>query len=100
MTAERSIREIALRKLRDLAPVLRERGIARADMFGSVARDAATGSSDIDLIVELSRPLGFAFFELEQFVADQLGMPVELSTRASMRPRVLAQAERDLVRVF
>lgn len=100
MATEQTVREQALRKLRDLAPVLRERGIVRAEMFGSTARNTATETSDIDLIVELSRPMGFEFFELESYVSEQLGVPVELLTRASMRPRVLAQAEHDLVRVF
>jgi predicted nucleotidyltransferase len=93
-------RDATVQKLRDLAPILRERGIARVDLFGSVARDEAVEGSDIDLVVELSRSMGFEFFELEDFISEKLGAPVELSTRASMRPRVLAQAESDLVRVF
>jgi hypothetical protein len=66
-------------------------GLALADMD----RD-----SDLDLIVELSRPMGFEFFALEEFLSDTLGVPVELSTRAGMRRRVLAAAEEDIVRVF
>jgi predicted nucleotidyltransferase len=93
-------REAMLQKLRKLAPQLRERGVARIDLFGSIARNEAGNASDVDLLVELSRPMGFEFFALEEFLADALGRPVELSTRAGMRPRVLASAEEDLVRVF
>lgn len=89
-----------LRKLRELVPQLRARGVARIDLFGSIARDEADANSDVDLLVELSRPMGFEFFALEEFLTDALGVPVELSTRAGMRPRVLASAEEDLVRVF
>ena len=44
--------------------------------------------------------MGFEFFALEEFLSDTLGVPVELSTRAGMRRRVLAAAEEDIVRVF
>lgn len=95
-----SIRETTLQKLRELAPQLRERGVRRADLFGSVARGDAGETSDIDLLVELSQPMGFEFFALEEFLSKAMGRNVELSTRAGMRPRVLAAAEEDLVRVF
>ena len=94
------LRETTLERLRALEPQLRERGIKRADLFGSVARGDASEDSDVDLLVELSRPMGFEFFALEDFLSDTLGRSVELSTRAGMRPRVLAAAEEDLVRVF
>ena len=89
-----------LSRLKELGPELRARGVAHLDLFGSVARGEAADGSDIDLLVELSRPLGFEFFRIEALLSDALGVPVELSTRAGMRPRVLEQAERDLVRVF
>lgn len=87
-------------KLRALGPVLREKGVARIDLFGSVAAGAARADSDVDLLVELSRPMGFEFFTLEQSISKLLGAPVELSTRAGMRPRVLADAEKHLVKIF
>jgi hypothetical protein len=100
MTDQPLTRETTLKKLRDLAPQLRARGISRVDLFGSIARDEANGESDVDLLVELSRPMGFEFFALEEFLTTALGVPVELSTRAGMRPRVLATAEGEIVRVF
>lgn len=89
-----------LAKLRELAPQLRERGVARIDLFGSLARDEANPDSDVDLLIELSRPMGLDFFSLEAFLSDALGIKVELSTRAGMRPRVLAAAQKDIVHVF
>ena len=93
-------RERILHRLRELAPTLRERGIARVDLFGSLAENRAGPDSDVDLLVELSRPLGFEFFELQAFLTEELGVPVELSTRGGMRPRVLADAKKHLVRVL
>jgi predicted nucleotidyltransferase len=93
-------RELTIRRLRELAPQLRERGIASIALIGSVARNEARADSDVDVLVELSQPMGFEFFALEDYLTDMLGAPVELSTRAGMRPRVLAAAEADLVRIF
>jgi len=54
---------------------LRDMGIARLEVFGSVARDAATASSDVDLLVEFDRAVGlFHFFRVERFLKDILGV--------------------------
>ena len=91
---------VVIAKLRQLGPELRGRGIARLDLFGSVAQDKARLDSDVDILVELSRPMGFEFFDLQEFIAAQLGAPVELATRSGMRPRVLIEAEKTLVNVL
>lgn len=93
-------RERVIERLHRLAPTLKKRGVERVDLFGSVALDQAGPDSDIDLLVELSRPMGFEFFELQDFISKELGVPVELATRAGLRPRVLADAEKHLVRVI
>ena len=79
---------------------LEARGVAHIHLFGSVARGEAERRSDVELLVDLREPLGFAFFELEAFLSEMLGVRTELSTRASLRPRVLASAEKDLVPIF
>ena len=54
-------RDELLTKLRELKPWLEEQGIVNVRLFGSYARDDARPDSDVDLIVELSKPLGFRF---------------------------------------
>jgi hypothetical protein len=93
-------RASVLEGLRRLGPELRARGVARIDLFGSVATDQAGPDSDVDLLVELARPMGFEFFELQDFISTELGVPVELATRGGMRPRVLAEAAKHLVRAL
>lgn len=89
-----------VQRVGDLRPALERRGVAHISLFGSVARGDATSLSDVDLLVELARPLGLEFFELEAFVADAIGAPVELTTRSGLRPRALVEAEKDLVPIF
>ena len=102
------IEEEILRRLRQAMPELRERfGVARLAIYGSVARGEHGEGSDVDLLVELSRPLGFGFIELAAFLEETLGQAVDISTfeslrRASNAPRHRKMAEsisRDLVDV-
>jgi uncharacterized protein len=66
-------------------------------VFGSVARDAATSTSDVDLLVEFDRPVGyFGLFALQDYLENLLGCSVDLGTPESLRPaireRVLGEA--------
>ncbi len=90
-------RDEILRRLRALAPRLRDAyGVQRVRLFGSHARDEAGPDSDVDLIVDLTEPLGFAFFDMEAEIGQALGLRVDLTTAAGLhqliRRDVLAQA--------
>lgn len=66
-------------------PYLRERfGVERLALFGSVARDEADESSDIDIAVTLSQPLGFAFFHLSDYLESKLNRKVDLITTTTL----------------
>ena len=74
-------------------------GIARLDVFGSVARGEAGPGSDVDLLYELAqgRSLGWEIEDLSQNLADLFGRPVDLVPRRALHPlirdQVLADAE-------
>ena len=75
-----------LQILRDNLPALRAQfGVTRLALFGSIARGEASVDSDVDLLVELERPLGFAFVDLATELEKQLGRPVDLATFNSFR---------------
>jgi len=64
-------------------------GVKSLALFGSVARDEATSSSDVDLIAEFSRPVGyFDLFALQNHLEIILGCPVDLGTPDSLKPRL------------
>jgi len=90
-------RDEIISELSALRSWLADRGISRVRLFGSHARGDASGSSDIDLLVDLSRPLGLAFFGIEAELAEKLGAPVDLHTEASLHRIVLRQALREAV---
>ena len=83
------------------APDLRQRfGVRSLALFGSVARDQAGATSDVDLIVEFDRPLGYlGFFALQDHLERLLGSKVDLGTRESLKPRLRARVLQELVDV-
>jgi len=74
-------REATIDCLRDQLPDLRKRfGVLRIGVFGSVLTNRFSEQSDIDLIVEFERPIGFAFFELVEHLEAVLGRRVDILT--------------------
>jgi len=78
---------------------LRELGVRSLSLFGSVARDEASPGSDVDLLVEFDRPVGyFHLFDVQDRLEGFLGCKVDLVTfgglRPELRPNVLAEAVR------
>lgn len=55
-------------------------GLTNVRVFGSVARGDATAKSDLDLLVTMTRPLGFEFFDCKHDLEDMIHVPVDLLT--------------------
>ena len=86
-----------LQRLRTLKPWLASQGVSRIRVFGSHARDEARPGSDIDLLVDLSRPLGLAFFDLEDELGKRLGAKVDLMTETGLASDIRHTALRDAI---
>lgn len=76
---------------------LRQYGVKSLSLFGSLSRGEDTAVSDIDLLVEFSRPVGMlAFIRLQHRLAEILGRRVDLVTSQALRPawreRILSEA--------
>lgn len=88
-----------LEKLRDLKPWLEEQGIVNVRLFGSYARDEAGPNSDVDLLVDMTKPLGLRFFGIEEDLSRALGAKVEMGTARAMTQRVRGHAESQAIAV-
>lgn len=74
-------REKILQRLRKEMPYLQERyGVVRLALYGSFAQDTPAEKSDVDLLVQLSRPLGLEFVALAEHLEKALGRKVDLAT--------------------
>ncbi len=71
-----------IRKERDY--LASEFGVDKIGLFGSVATGTDNDSSDIDLIIEFNRPMGFKFIRLVEYLEGILGRKVDLLTRAGL----------------
>ncbi|MBM4301699.1 MAG: nucleotidyltransferase [Deltaproteobacteria bacterium] len=92
-----STREVVLQRLRRALPHLRRRyGVVRLSLYGSFARGAAGKDSDVDLLVELSRPLGLEFVALAQYLERKLGRKVDLATFETFRRSLTLPRYRDI----
>ncbi len=66
-----------------LAEYFADKPVRRVQVFGSYARGEATAESDLDLLIEMERPVGFAFFGYAEELSQQLGVKVDLGSGVS-----------------
>lgn len=80
-----------------------EYGVSRIGLFGSYTKGLADEASDVDLLVELKRPLGFKFIELTEYLEQLLGRKVDVLTQTGLHGirvnRVAQNIARSLVYV-
>jgi uncharacterized protein len=82
-------RDKILSTLRELKPVLyREFAVKEIGLFGSFSNETYTPESDIDLIVELERPIGWKFFSLEIYLEKEFGRKIDLVTKNALKDQV------------
>jgi hypothetical protein len=75
-------------------------GVKSLALFGSVSHDEAGPASDVDLLVEFDRPVGyFGLFALQDHLESLLGCKVDLGTPNSLKPRIRACVLGECVRV-
>ena len=81
-----------------LDALCRRFGIARLDVFGSVARGEDGPGSDVDLLYELAqgRSLGWEIEDLSQDLADLFGCPTDLVSRKALHPLIRDQVLADV----
>jgi predicted nucleotidyltransferase len=82
--------------LRNLKPILSEKfEVERIGYFGSFARGEQNADSDIDILVEFRRPLGWAFFDLQELLEKEFQRKVDLvsskALKEQLRDEILSQ---------
>lgn len=78
------------RILREHKDTLRERfGVRSLAIFGSYARGEAKEGSDLDILVEFERPVGWEIADLHRYLEELLGMRVDLVTPGALKRKPL-----------
>ena len=94
-------RDEVLDTLRAHKPVLAERfGVSGMALFGSFARDQATESSDVDILVSFDFPAtSKSYFGVQFYLEDLLGRKVDLVTDKALRTEFRPYVERECMYV-
>ena len=94
-------RQRALDLLLRSKPELQARfGVNRLALFGSTARDTATPSSDVDILVAFDEPVtSKRYFGVQFYLEDLLGCPVDLVTEKALRPELRPYIDQERVNV-
>ncbi|MDB9249168.1 nucleotidyltransferase family protein [Halorubrum ezzemoulense] len=88
-------------RLAQLKPKLeQEYPISELGIFGSYARGEQESDSDLDLLVAFDKPVTlFDLVRLENELAEELGIEVDLVTKDSLKPRIETRVCDELVTV-
>lgn len=64
-------------------------GLREIGIFGSYIRGEQDKNSDIDILVEVERPMGFVkFIRLENHLSQILGIKADLVTKKALKPYI------------
>jgi uncharacterized protein len=88
--------------LRQSAAEIQGFGATSLYLFGSMARNEATASSDVDLFIDYD-PERFSFVELIRLrkkLSDLLGRSADLTTRNGLHPLLRQSIEAEAIKVL
>lgn len=103
MAVSAIIRDEVIDVLRREARGLRDRGVVRLALIGSLARGEARADSDIDVLIDIDRDRRFSLIdhsELRLFLCDLLDRDTDVLIRDALDSRSLSRVQQDETIVF
>ena len=69
-------------------------------IFGSFVRGEAKEDSDVDILVEFEKPIGFfKFLELEEYLSNLIGREVDLVSKKALKPHIGKHILEEVIKV-
>ena len=95
-----SLKEI-IQKIGDQRSFLESKFFVKSlGIFGSITRNETNSNSDIDILVEFSKPIGlFDFIRLEEYLKDLLQVKVDLVPLDGIKPAFKDNINKEVVYV-
>jgi predicted nucleotidyltransferase len=76
-------------KLKELKPTLHSNySVKEIGLFGSFSDNTATENSDIDILIELEKPIGWKFFSLELYLEKIFNRKIDLVTKNALKKQI------------
>jgi uncharacterized protein len=95
-----SYRTTILEILKGLKPELISRfGVNSIGVFGSALRDDFSANSDVDVIVDFSKPVGIEFIDLGEFLEKQIRRKIDLVSKSGIKHKYYKEIEPQIVYV-
>ena len=80
--------------------LMKEYQVKKIGVFGSFAREEQIEASDVDLLVEFSKPISFfTLFELEDYLTNKIGIKVEIVTPGALKEMIVPIIMKDIINV-
>ena len=73
--------------------------VSSIGLFGSVVRDDFSPSSDVDIIVDFSKPIGIEFVDLADFIEKKLNKNVDLVSKNGVKQKYYRSIESEIIYV-
>ena len=73
-------------------------GVKRMGLFGSFAKGTSGEDSDVDILVEFEKPVGFEFIELAEYIEELLDRRVDILTPEGIKSIRLKEVASDIER--
>ena len=90
----------AAAQIKELEPELRRLGVRSISIFGSVARNSAEPTSDLDLIAEFDLPHTFRqYFDTLLLLEERLKVHVDLAEPHTLHPKLRESILAEAVKV-
>jgi len=67
---------------------LKEYQVKEIGIFGSFSDKSYSNESDIDILVELEKPIGWKFFSLEIYFENLFGRKIDLVTKSALKEQI------------
>jgi len=82
-------------------PIIKDKyGVKTIGIFGSYVRGEQDKKSDLDLLIQFEKPIGFfKFIALEDYLTKKLGIKVEIVTEDALKPLIKPRVMKEVVYV-
>ncbi len=74
-------------------------GVIILGVFGSIVKGQQKETSDVDILIEIEKPIGFAFFELWDELEKLLGCKVDLVRHSLIREEIKENILHEVVEI-
>jgi len=87
-------------KLRELKPILyQDYSVKQIGLFGSFSENTNSLDSDIDILVDLEKPIGWKYFSLEIYLEKEFWCKIDLVTKNALKEQIKSRILNQVIYV-